>query len=120
MFISLKELYDTISWHNLNRDKEIGESVGVFAVLPNDIAKQFPLEGREGRDTSPSHVTVCYIGKFPAKYEKRLCKIVSDFCSQCKPFKVKLGKVKKFKNADGEKIIHSVVLSRKLKMFNAG
>jgi 2'-5' RNA ligase len=116
----LSSLYKVISWHNDSRsnDHKPGESAGIFAVLPADIAKQFPKDGKELEDTSPVHVTVCYIGDFPIHLEHKLESVVRNVCTKIKPFKVKLGSPRKFINDKNQTIIHSPVKSKKLHNFH--
>ena len=86
--------------------------------MPNEIDKQFPSEGRKGEDSSPSHITIIYVGELLPVLEKKLVKIVEQVCSRTKPFLVKLKKPRKFINKKGQIILHSPVKSSRLIKFN--
>jgi 2'-5' RNA ligase len=115
----LKQLYSTIDWHNSQEDFEEGSSVGVFIVLPDDIAEQYPEDGKEGEDSSPPHITAFYIGMLPSHFNEKALKTIYDVAKATKPFHVKLSKPKKFQNDYGQTIWHSPVVSKRLKDFNA-
>lgn len=38
---------------------QLGEKVGLFIQVPENIARQFPT--KEGEDSSPPHITLLYI-----------------------------------------------------------
>jgi len=114
----LKTIYQVINWHQSNREKPPGESVGLFAVLPKEIACQFPSIGKEGEDSSPAHVTVLYIGDMPRQFEKKLIKVVGSICEKIRPFKLRLGRPRKFVNDEGQIILHSPVKSNRLHKLN--
>lgn len=113
----LSEIYEIVSWHK-ERDKNPGESVGIFITLPKEIAEQFPKQGRESEDTSPNHVTLCYVGNYSLNFEHKLLNVVKQICSQFKPFTVRLGKPDSFVNDKKQHIIHSPIKSKKLVKFH--
>ncbi len=113
----LKQIYKVINWHENDRDEK-GKHVGLFILLPSDIAEQFPEEGKEGEDNSPSHITLLYVGEYPLTMEDRLKEIVCESCSMIKPFKVRLQNPKKFNNDEGQIVRHSPISSKKLKQFH--
>ena len=114
----LSLIYKTIVWHNEQRDKKPGESVGIFAILPKNLAIQFPEDGRAGEDSSPVHVTVLYVGDVPFHLEEKIKNIAHSVCEKVKPFNVKLSKPKKFINDKQQTIVHSPVKSNKLNNFH--
>lgn len=116
MLPDLKQIAQTLIYHH--RDNEHSDSVGIFAVLPREIAAQFPEEGRQTEDKSPSHVTVLYVGSLLPVLEKKLVKVVEEVCEATKPFLVKLKKPRKFVNDKGQIILHSPVKSGRLVRFH--
>lgn len=61
---------------------------GIFAIVPKELAKQFPSLGKH--DSSKPHITVLFIGKVPKKQEELLKKTIKEVLKDQKPFKVKL------------------------------
>lgn len=116
--LNLSEMYKILEWHS-NRPYDNGHHVGLFLPLPVDVARQFPDEGRSAEDSSPVHTTLVYIGDFPMELESKLVTIVNNVCEKMKPFTVKLGAPKKFKNDDNQTILHSPITSKKLKSFHS-
>jgi 2'-5' RNA ligase len=110
--INLADIAETLEWHN-QRDEH--DHPGIFVKLPREIARQFPVKSD---DPSPAHITLCILDGSITGVEEKLVAIVQEVCRQFKPFVVKLGKVKKFDNAEGEMIIHSAVKSGKLLRFH--
>jgi 2'-5' RNA ligase len=108
----LKLIYKILQWHTPS------DSVGVFAPLPPEIANQFPVDGKESEDTSPSHITLVYLGDLPQQFEEAVREIVNDVCVETKPFTVKLSKPKTFVNDKNQTIIHSPVVSGRLQKFH--
>lgn len=97
------------------RDHKPGESVGVFATLPPEVSNQFP---NKDEDSSPPHITVCYIGDIPLQFENKVEEVTKKVAAMFRPFKVKLGPPKEFINHKNQTIIHSPVKSKKLKELN--
>ncbi|MDP3763693.1 MAG: 2'-5' RNA ligase family protein [bacterium] len=116
MLPDLSQIARTIVWHA--KDNEHKDSVGIFAVLPREIARQFPEEGRQDEDSSPAHTTVLYVGEVLPALERKLLKVVQEVCEATKPFLVKLKKPRKFVNAKGQIILHSPVKSNRLVRFH--
>lgn len=113
--IEISEIYEVMQWHEGNEHAD-GEHVGIFIKLPRDLSEQFPkLE----KDTSPSHITVLFVGQFNEVMEDKLVDVVQGICSQFKPFTVKFGpKVKSFPNTGDGIVVHSPVKSGKLRNFH--
>lgn len=116
--LDLKTLHNTLNWHQKSTDHAPGESVGLFILVPKDIACQFPSQGKEGHDSSPPHITLLYIGAMPPMFEDKLKEVVKNICDHFKSFRVKLGNPKKFTTPEGRRIYHSPVKSRRLKLLN--
>lgn len=116
MLPDLTSIAKTLIYHA--RDNEHKGEVGIFAVLPKEIASQFPVEGRQGEDESPSHITVLYIGSIVPAAEKKLLRIVNEVCEATKPFVVSLKRPRKFINDKGQIILHSPVKSGRLVRFH--
>lgn len=111
----LKLIYQTVLWHNSQREHKPGESVGIFIALPEEISKQFP---QLKEDSSPAHITVLYCGDLPLSFEETLKQTVIKCCENIKPFTVSLKKPKKFVNDKNQTIFHSPVKSSKLDNFH--
>lgn len=118
MYPPLSYLYKILDWHFHDRDHKPGESVGLFSVLPEEIAAQFPEGGKKGHDSSPSHVTICYLGNIPLIWEEKLVNVAEMVCAKFRPFTVRLGKPKTFINHKNETIYHSPVKGKKLFEFH--
>lgn len=118
MKLDLRSLYKTLSWHNQDRDHPTGQKVGLFIQVPEDIAAQFPKEGKAGEDSSPPHITLLYIGNLPPMFEEKMLKVVENVCQSSRSFTVKLGKVQTFTNEDGQKIYHSPIISKPLQKLH--
>ena len=116
MLPDLQSIAKTLVWHH--RDNEHKDSIGIFAVLPKEIARQFPEEGKQAEDNSPAHVTVLYIGSVLPAVENKLLNVVKDVCEKTKPFKAQLKKPRKFINDKGQIILHSPVKSSRLVRFH--
>ena len=116
MFPPLSDLYKVLNWHYIDRDRQPGESVGIFSVLPKELADQFPP--KQGHDNSPPHVTICYIGDIPLIWENKVVAVVEAVCSKFRPFTVRLGSPKKLINPKGEEVFYSPVKSKKLYDFH--
>ena len=114
----LKLIYKTLVWHQSQRDKKPGESVGIFITLPEELANQFPIEGKSAEDTSPSHVTVLYCGDIPLSFEDKLKEVTKKCCENMKPFVASLSKPQEFINHKNQRIVHSPVKSQKLHDFH--
>lgn len=115
--MNLLDIYELVDWHQNNRDKPPGESVGLFIPLPRDLASQYPPKG-EGRDSSPPHVTLLYCGTVPGHMENKMEEVCREACSSFKSFSVKIKKPRKFVNDKNETIRHSPVASIRLKRFH--
>jgi 2'-5' RNA ligase len=115
----LKQIYKVVNWHKTQRDHKPGESVGIFATIPEELANQFPSAGRLDHDSSPPHVTILYCGDLPLLFEEKMVEVVRKVCEQVKPFEVSFKRPDFFINAENEKIIHSPVKSKKLHDFNS-
>lgn len=111
----LKQIYQVVNYHQNQRDREPGESVGVFVTVPRHLADQFPV--KPGNDMSPAHITVLFCGDLPEMFEEKLVEIVRQICEQAKPFTVSLKDPDEFVNHKGETIIHSPIKSKKLHAF---
>lgn len=100
----------------LAKKRRPGESVGVFAVLPEKLAKQFPSLGEH--DSSPTHITVLYIGGVPKKHFDLLINTVKGVLYDQEPFEVEMeDKVSYFpatKHSDGCKIAKMGIKSKEL------
>lgn len=108
-----RQVYEILKWHESKESP--GENVGIFVPLPEDIARQFPLEGKEKEDSSPSHVTVLYIGDLAdSDKQKKLIDVVQKTASVLNPFEVNLGKVEEFVNDKNQKVTHSSVEGKDL------
>ena len=118
MNLDLTQLYNTLNWHNNQRDFPSGEKVGLFIAVPDHIAAQFKNDAKSKEDTSPAHITLLYIGNLPAMFEEKLSEVVEAVCGDFKSFDVKLGKVRKFTNAEGQKVFHSPIKSNKLQKLH--
>lgn len=118
MLPDLRSLYKTISWHQNQRDHKPGESVGVFATVPTNLAKQFPNDGKEGEDSSPPHVTVLFVGDMQIQLEERLKETVESICEKTKPFTVSIEKPRRFINDKDQTVIHSPIKSNRLHDFH--
>ena len=116
MLPSLKQIAQTIIWHH--KDKTHKDSVGIFAIVPTQIAKQFPVEGRQKEDLSPTHVTILQLGSVLPTLEKKLLRVVNEVCEATKPFLVSLKRPRKFTNDKGQIILHSPVKSGRLVKFH--
>lgn len=116
MLPDLISIAKTMVYHA--RDNEHKGEVGIFAVLPKEIARQFPIEGREAEDRSPSHITILQLGSVVPAAEKKLLRIVNEVCEATKPFVVSLKRPKKFVNDKGQIILHSPVKSGRLVRFH--
>lgn len=112
--MELSNLYKTLKWHESSRDKQPGESVGLFITLPSEIAEQYPSEGKEGEDSSPAHLTLLYIGDVPMHFEDKILEVVQQVCENFKKFKVKIKSPKKWINDENQTIYHSPIASSKL------
>lgn len=108
----LSLIHKILNWHQGSDHK--GESIGVFIVVPREIARQFPDAGKEGEDDSVPHITLIYLGKIPMFFTYRVRTAVENVCAMMKPFKVRLGKPKKLINKDGQTVRYSPVISRRL------
>lgn len=115
--IDLKSLHGILNWHD-SRDVPFGEKVGLFIAVPAWVAEQFPKEGKAGEDSSPPHITLLYIGSLPKNFEDKLKDVVRDVCDNFKSFNVRLGSVKKFVNDEQQKVFHSPIKSKKLKLLH--
>ncbi len=103
-----RQIYEIMKWHETR--EEPGKHVGIFAPLPDEVASQFPTEGREGEDSSPSHVTVLYVGDLEdAGKQKELIDVVQKTASALGPFEVSLGRVEEFLNDKKQRVTHSPV-----------
>ncbi len=114
----MSHLWKILDWHFNDRDHKPGESVGLFSVLPQEIAAQFPAEGKEGHDNSPPHITVCYLGNVPLVWEHKLVTVAESVCEKFRPFTVRFGRPKIFVNQKDETIHHSPVKGKKLHEFH--
>lgn len=112
----LKSIAQTMIYHARNNEHK--DSVGIFAVLPKEIAAQFPIEGRQDEDKSPVHVTVLFVGSLVPAAEKKLLRVVNEVCEQINPFIVSLKRPRKFVNDKGQIILHSPVKSGRLVRFH--
>ena len=116
MLPDLSQIAQTIIYHA--RDKTHKDSVGIFAVVPTQIARQFPPEGRQAEDKSPVHCTILQLGSVVPGAEKKLLRIVNEVCEATKPFVVSLKRPRKFVNDKGQIILHSPVKSGRLVRFH--
>lgn len=115
--MNLLDIYELVDWHQNNRDKPAGESVGLFIPLPSDLAKQYPPKG-EGNDNSPPHITLLYCGTVPEHMEDKMEEVCKQVCTNFKSFNVKIKKPRKFINDKNETIRHSPIASLRLKRFH--
>lgn len=116
MLPDLSQIAQTLIYHARDND-HVGE-VGIFAVLPKEIARQFPDEGRQETDKSPSHITILYLGSVLPALEKKLLRVVNEVCEATKPFVASLKRPRKFVNDKGQIILHSPVKSGRLVRFH--
>lgn len=116
-----KEHDQPISLRDRNATRAISkrakkDAAGVFAILPEKLAKQCPSLGKH--DTSRPHVTVLYIGHVPKKQEKLLSNVIKGVLKEQVPFEMVLeDKVSYFpatKHSDGCKIAKVKVMSKEL------
>jgi 2'-5' RNA ligase len=104
--LDVAEVYKVQEWYK-HRDPD--QDVGIFIVLPEKIAKQFPEEGKSEEDTSPSHVTFFYLGELKKEEEKKYLEIIKRIANFLEPFDIELGDVNTFVNEEKQTIIHSPV-----------
>ena len=112
----LTQIAKTLIYHA--RDNEHKGEVGIFAVVPTQIAKQFPIEGRQKEDSSPTHITILQLGSIVPVLEKKLLQVVNEVCEATKPFVVSLKRPRRFVNDKGQIILHSPVKSGRLVKFH--
>lgn len=102
-----------LKWHEETR-RDPGHHVGIFVPLPEEIAQQFPAEGKEGEDSSPPHVTVLYVGDLKdSEKQEEFVDVVKKTASALAPFEVDLGNVEEFSN-EGQRVTHSPVRGKDL------
>ena len=116
MMPNLRSIAQTIIYHA--RDNQHKGEVGIFAVVPTQIAKQFPAEGRQKEDSSPTHITILQLGSVVPAAEKKLLRVINEVCEATKPFLVSLKRPRKFVNDKGQIILHSPVKSGRLIRFH--
>ena len=112
MLPDLKQIAQTLIYHH--RDNEHKGEIGIFATLPREIAEQFPIEGRQKEDSSPTHVTILQLGSVVPAAERKIVKIVNEVCENTKPFVCSLRRPRKFINDKEQIILHSPVKSNRL------
>jgi len=93
------------------------KSIGIFAVLPKSLAKQFPSLGEH--DDSKPHITVLYVGKNVKKNQHELLlQTVNRVLEKWMPFTVEFdSKVSYFpatKQSDGCKVAKMKIISEQL------
>ena len=97
-----------LKWHKTTRG-DPGQHVGVFIPLPDELANQFPADGKAGEDSSPPHVTVLYVGDLEdLEDQEEFIDVVEEATNSLMPFEVSLGPVEEFKN-EGQRVTHSSV-----------
>ena len=107
------QVYKIVKWHKTK--EEPGKNVGIFVPLPEDIANQFPPEGKEGEDSSPAHVTVLYVGDLEdSEKQEELIDVVQKTASVLGSFEVNLGRVEEFVNDENQRVTHSPVEGKDL------
>jgi len=89
--------------------KTPGEKVGLFILLPKELAKQYPPEGKAGEDDSDPHVTLLYVGDVPNNKFDDLEQIVREELTRMGPFEVELLPPDTFVNDEDQTILHSPV-----------
>lgn len=85
------------------------EHVGLFLPLPERLARQYPADGKDGEDTSPPHVTLCYIGDVEAEKVPELEAVLRRICQAIPPLELELLPPRTFQNDEGQTILHSRV-----------
>jgi len=85
------------------------EHVGLFLPLPERLARQYPADGKEGEDTSPPHVTLCYIGDVEEEKVAELETVLRRICTAIPPLELTLMPPRTFQNESGQTILHSGV-----------
>lgn len=112
-----EQVYKIVQWHKTREN--LGEHVGIFVPLPEDLAGQFPPEGKEGEDSSPPHITLLYVGDMKdPKEQKKMIDVVKKTVSALGPFEVSLGIVKEFLNEKNQRVTHSIVEGEELHKLN--
>jgi len=101
-----------VEWHKSS------ENVGLFIPLPTHLAKKYPIDGREGEDDSPPHITLNYFGKVSSAYVPKVLAVATEVISNTPSFKVQIGDKKEFINKDNQRIIHSTVKSPQLRRLH--
>lgn len=87
-----------------------GSKVGVFIPLPDDLAGQFPDLSPE--DTSPPHVTLCYVGAVPKGRRDEFVAVVTQvLAAEPGPIRAGLGELDSFVSAAADGV-RRVVFSR--------
>lgn len=110
--IELAEIAEVMEWHKSDDHKD-GKHIGVFIKVPRKLSEQFP---KNDKDSSPSHITVLFVGQFNETMEDKLVKVVQDICSLFKPFIVRFGpKVRTFPDEGDGMVVYSPVKSGKLR-----
>lgn len=89
--------------------KQPGEKVGLFIPVPDDLAKQYPPEGKAGEDDSAPHLTLLYIGSVEPERFDELKQIVEEELKGVRPFELTLGHVDVFINHEDQAIFHSTI-----------
>jgi len=96
------------------------DSAGIFIVLPEKLAKQFPSLGKH--DDSKPHITALYVGKVAKTKKKLLVETIKELLIGQEPFKIELDdKVTYFpatKHSDGCKVAKMKIISKDLHTFH--
>lgn len=96
-----------------------GESVGLFLPLPNDLADQYPMDGKAEEDPSPPHLTLMFVGDVDLDREEELRAVCAKLCASAPSLTLSLKEPTTFNNDDGQTIIHSPVDGSRLHDVNA-
>lgn len=116
MKLDLSSIYNVLDYCYNQRDNQPGQSVCLVTCPPKELSQQYPSEGREGHDNSPTHVTLAYFGEVNLALENKYADIAREVCESTRSFPAKIGKVDIFEN-DDEDVYHSVIKSNKLHKF---
>jgi len=81
------------------------EECGVFIRLPPELAAQFP---EKSEDSSPPHVTLCFIGHVPRSRTADLATALREALAGIAPFELELDLYAEFQNPEGATIAHMV------------
>lgn len=86
--------------------KAVGEKIGIFLRLPDDLAETLP--SISDRDPSPRHATLLIVGECDHDQLKGVIKACQEVAKTLESFDVELTDFGEFKNAKNETIAHLI------------